>query len=336
MKQVLSYAAFTAVALVAGCVSTTEIANGTTGASASSSGSGGGGTGGGTTSSSSSSGSGGGTVCGGLHGTLCPDHEFCHFTPANCGGADEQGVCWPIPLDCSGPQPNPVCGCDGKVYTNECLANLAGVDASADKSCLSTCSAKSAAINTQVAGRPCTTVVRLTSKLEWSGYDIFCDGASVDEATALATANTMFAASTLVSGTPVDPGRDYVFAAFLQANNVHSAVSERTGKLLFGGMDNTGDMFPNWKDSADLGPTCMPTSNPPALLARGLEAGPDTPLADADMTPVLNTIWQSALLDGLWQSGYVFGAYVLKFPIGDFAPDYEWVVMIDSGMIPKK
>ncbi len=52
----------------------------------------------------------------------CPAGEFCRTATGNCGGT---GDCLLIPFICT-LQFDPVCGCDGTDYTNECLAWAAG------------------------------------------------------------------------------------------------------------------------------------------------------------------------------------------------------------------
>ncbi len=74
-------------------------------------------------------------VCGGFAGFMCGADEYCDFPDGSfCGGADELGICRPRPEVCTQVF-DPVCGCDGVDYGNECEANAAGTDAASTGMC---------------------------------------------------------------------------------------------------------------------------------------------------------------------------------------------------------
>ena len=66
---------------------------------------------------------------------ICETGEFCRRTIKDmCGAADAPGICSPIPEMCTMDY-NPVCGCDGKTYSNECVANSNSVSAAYSGEC---------------------------------------------------------------------------------------------------------------------------------------------------------------------------------------------------------
>lgn len=68
-----------------------------------------------------------GQMCGGIMGAQCSNpNEFCQYSPqAQCGAADQSGVCSPRPEMCT-MQYQPVCTCSGKTYSNACVAAANG------------------------------------------------------------------------------------------------------------------------------------------------------------------------------------------------------------------
>jgi hypothetical protein len=65
--------------------------------------------------------------CGGFAGATCDPTEYCAYVEGQlCGAADASSTCMKRPDGCT-TDVNPVCGCDGKTYSNACAAALAGV-----------------------------------------------------------------------------------------------------------------------------------------------------------------------------------------------------------------
>lgn len=73
--------------------------------------------------------------CGGFAGLTCPSGLYCRYAPeAMCGAGDRSGTCERTPERCITLY-RPACGCDGRTYSNSCVANSHGVSVSHDGAC---------------------------------------------------------------------------------------------------------------------------------------------------------------------------------------------------------
>lgn len=72
--------------------------------------------------------------CGGVAGIACAAGAACELPAGRCNAADLQGECVPLPGACPTIY-DPVCGCDGRSYPNDCNRLAAGVQKAHDGVC---------------------------------------------------------------------------------------------------------------------------------------------------------------------------------------------------------
>jgi len=78
---------------------------------------------------------GAGSACGTSELAPCAAGFYCDFPTNDCGAAERPGRCAPRPDSCADIY-DPVCGCDGTVYSNTCAAASAGEDVNSGGGCM--------------------------------------------------------------------------------------------------------------------------------------------------------------------------------------------------------
>ena len=72
--------------------------------------------------------------CGTIAGIACPNGQWCDLQAKSCGVTDLPGVCVKVPEVCT-QDFVPVCGCDGKTYSNDCARRAAKAQKDHDGEC---------------------------------------------------------------------------------------------------------------------------------------------------------------------------------------------------------
>jgi hypothetical protein len=112
-----------------------------------------------------------GKTCGGIAGATCATNEFCDLQAGSCNVSDATGTCvLNVGVGCIA-SVQPVCGCNGKTYNNDCERQVAGVSKKSNGAC-----------PTGDAGA--TTCGQVTTQAECDGrsdcHSVFMDTASCD------------------------------------------------------------------------------------------------------------------------------------------------------------
>lgn len=285
-----------------------------------------------------------GRTCGGRLGIPCAAHEYCDILDNGlCGARGESGVCRLRPARCT-QHCEGVCGCDGQLYCNDCMANAAGVDSAAGiRVCrgVHTCRDVSDVIALRaIEGETCTSLVRLDYQTrEIKSVKIAC--APAEEVTPVRAREMaervtgIGAEAQLVAG--LAPSDQYVFWEPPSDRGGVSVVSARNGLVVFGGQilwNAPGEVLHPvaFNHPASIGRECG--SSAPMPAARGLSLVTLDELSADDVQAALSAVWATALPDGLARGTTLLDAMVLLYPpqVGGFDPEVaEWLVMINSG-----